>query len=389
MTTEFAADSSSLLLPVAPRRPVLLNDEGSFFVLDGGMGREIERRGGPFQQPEWSALSLMEQPDIVQDVHLSFLSAGAQAIITNTYAVVPFHIGQERYDRESKRLLQLAVQLAMNARNEYCGSQQQQQSNKPLVLGSIPPICGSYQPELFDPKQCGPIIDDFMCAYTARHPEQQQQQQKQQDGKEHGSAEVDGIVLETIGSSEEARFCLERVLNKFKYKKRIWLSFCLTVEYGYDQPPHLVSGEKLSAAVRSLSDLMSKVEVVCVNCCDMRLIAPALKELKQVLEEIQQQQQKDTATAAATIPYIGAYPNAFTIPPPDAANLTLRPVDYNITPDAFKNMAQEWIHDAGAKVIGGCCGVSPDHIRALSSLQKEMHTKMKGEGGGDGNNDDT
>ena len=47
-------------------------------ILDGGMGRELHRRGAPFRQPEWSALALMEAPDIVRETHLDFLQAGAQ-----------------------------------------------------------------------------------------------------------------------------------------------------------------------------------------------------------------------------------------------------------------------------------------------------------------------
>jgi S-methylmethionine-dependent homocysteine/selenocysteine methylase len=68
-------------------------------------GQEIERCHGPFRQPEWSALALYEDPSLVQHVHESFLQAGATAITTNSSAIVPFHIGKERYQRDGKRLL--------------------------------------------------------------------------------------------------------------------------------------------------------------------------------------------------------------------------------------------------------------------------------------------
>lgn len=70
-------------------------------ILDGGMGRELHRRGAPFRQPEWSALALMETPEIVRETHLDFLRAGAQVVTTNSYALVPFHIGQERFDAQA------------------------------------------------------------------------------------------------------------------------------------------------------------------------------------------------------------------------------------------------------------------------------------------------
>ena len=52
-------------------------------ILDGGFGRELARRGAPFRQPEWSALALTEAPDIVKQVHLDFIRAGAEVITTN------------------------------------------------------------------------------------------------------------------------------------------------------------------------------------------------------------------------------------------------------------------------------------------------------------------
>ncbi|MGL5556097.1 MAG: homocysteine S-methyltransferase family protein, partial [Aeromonas veronii] len=50
------------------------------WVLDGGMGRELARRGAPFRQPEWSALALMEAPETVRDVHQAYVASGARVI---------------------------------------------------------------------------------------------------------------------------------------------------------------------------------------------------------------------------------------------------------------------------------------------------------------------
>ena len=61
------------------------------------MGRELQRIGAPFRQPEWSALALIEAPAKVAQVHASFAAAGAQILTTNSYALVPFHLGAERF----------------------------------------------------------------------------------------------------------------------------------------------------------------------------------------------------------------------------------------------------------------------------------------------------
>jgi S-methylmethionine-dependent homocysteine/selenocysteine methylase len=73
-------------------------------ILDGGTGRELARRGAPFRQPEWSALALMEAPDFVSAVHQSYVEAGADVITTNSYALVPFHIGADRFAAEGAAL---------------------------------------------------------------------------------------------------------------------------------------------------------------------------------------------------------------------------------------------------------------------------------------------
>lgn len=77
---------------------------GRVTILDGGMGRELERRGAPFKQPEWSALALMKAPGIVKEVHKDFIRNGAGVISTNSYALVPFHIGEELLQNEGRAL---------------------------------------------------------------------------------------------------------------------------------------------------------------------------------------------------------------------------------------------------------------------------------------------
>ena len=85
-------------------------------ILDGGMGRYLKEIGAPFEQPEWSALALMEEPSAVSQAHNAFIDAGAQIITTNSYAVVPFHIGEERFSQRGAELLALAGKLARDVK---------------------------------------------------------------------------------------------------------------------------------------------------------------------------------------------------------------------------------------------------------------------------------
>jgi len=76
----------------------------TFTLLDGGMSRELMRVGAPFRQPEWSALALLDGPEWVARVHRSFVDAGADVLTTNSYAVVPFHLGEERFAERGREL---------------------------------------------------------------------------------------------------------------------------------------------------------------------------------------------------------------------------------------------------------------------------------------------
>ena len=88
-------------------------------ILDGGMGREIKIRGLPFKQPDWSALVITEKPEAITDIHCDFIDQGAQIITTNTYAVVPFHIGEEKFMKKGQEMIVVACQMAKNAREKY------------------------------------------------------------------------------------------------------------------------------------------------------------------------------------------------------------------------------------------------------------------------------
>src|SRR5215510_13921678 len=107
----------------------------TFTILDGGMGRELHRAGAPCRQPEWSALALMLAPETVTEAHQRFVEAGAEVITTNTYALVPFHIGDAKFKAEGQKLADLAGKLARHAAAGAKG--------KVLVAGSIPPLFGS------------------------------------------------------------------------------------------------------------------------------------------------------------------------------------------------------------------------------------------------------
>lgn len=292
-------------------------------ILDGGMSRELMRLNAPFRQPEWSALSLYEKPSAVQQVHENFIQSGAEIITTNSYAVVPFHIGDQRFIADGKMLADLAGRLAKQAVKN---------SQKDVkIAGSLPPLFGSYRPDLFQAdkvKETAQPLIDGLVPY------------------------VDFWLCETQSAIIEP----QSIKPLLPDNRPLWVSFTLTD----DEPtpaPQLRSGESVKMAVEKMIEL--GVQAILFNCCQPEVITEALNITRQTL----------AAHQAAHI-QIGAYANAFAPQPKDAtANDGLDEVRPDLDPQAYLTWAQKWA-DCGATIIGGCCGIGLEHIQALSANLK-------------------
>lgn len=287
-------------------------------VLDGGMGRELQRSGAPFRQPEWSALALSEAPEAVVGVHAAFIAAGAQVITSNSYAVVPFHIGEERFAQEGLKLATVAGQLARRAANA---------SAQPVqVAGSLPPLFGSYRPDLFQPQRVAEVLKPLL---------------------EGLAPNVDLWLAETQSSIAEVRAIHSHLPAD---GKPFWVSFTLQDE-DVDSVPRLRSGEPVADAVEAVAKL--GVAALLFNCSQPEVIGAALDVARSIIEA----RQADIA--------IGAYANAF---PPQSkqatANDGLDELREDLDPPGYLAWARDW-RGRGASLIGGCCGIGPEHITQI------------------------
>ena len=111
----------------------------SVTVLDGGMGQELLRRSGRKPTPLWSTQVLMDEPELVQQVHANFFAAGAQIATTNTYALLPDRLEKYGGSDQFEALMARALDVAEAAR-DAAGSGQ--------IAGSIGPLEASYRPDL-------------------------------------------------------------------------------------------------------------------------------------------------------------------------------------------------------------------------------------------------
>ncbi|WP_295471485.1 homocysteine S-methyltransferase family protein [uncultured Pseudomonas sp.] len=293
--------------------------QASTVILDGGMGRELQRRGAPFRQPEWSALALTESPQAVVAVHAAYIQAGAQVITANSYAVVPFHIGEERFAREGQALAVTAGQLARQAADAVGG--------RVLVAGSLPPLFGSYRPDLFDASRAAQVLQPLVTG-LAPH--------------------VDLWLAETQSSIIEARTIRAGLPAD---GKPFWLSFTLQDE-DVDDTPRLRSGEPVADAARAAAELGAAT--LLFNCSQPEVIGAAIDTARAVFAELNVQIG------------VGAYANAFPPQPKDAtANDGLDELREDLDPQGYQQWAADWVK-RGATHIGGCCGIGPEHIEVLA-----------------------
>ncbi|SHO46698.1 homocysteine S-methyltransferase family protein [Desulfopila aestuarii] len=292
-------------------------------LLDGGMGRELLRIGAPFRQPEWSALSLIEAPDLVRKVHESFAAAGSDILTTSNYAVVPFHIGENRFSTEGNKLTALSGQLARQAASSFgC-----------KVAGSIPPIFGSYRPDFFVPKRAPALLKIIIDAL---------------------SPHVDIWLAETTSSISKAQAVAEALAGD---NRPLWISFTLLDgRESQKDIPRLRSNQKVSNAVNSAVELGASA--ILFNCSQPEVMSPAIdtaiRELKRLKVDLP----------------IGVYANAFpAIQKVAQANSTIQEIRPDLDPAGYLTFVDTWCR-LGATIIGGCCGIGPEHIATLHESLK-------------------
>jgi S-methylmethionine-dependent homocysteine/selenocysteine methylase len=295
---------------------------GDIRILDGGMSRELQRLGAQLKQPEWSALALIDAPDIVRQVHAEFIEAGADVVTTNSYALVPFHIGEERFQKEGASLIALSGKLAREAADAS--------GRKVTVAGGLPPIFGSYEPQNFDPAR----VQDYLKVLV-----------------KNLGPHVDVWLGETLSLIAEGDAVREAVAET---GKPFWVSFTLNDDAAQvdGNEPQLRSGETVRAAAEWAAG--SGAAALLFNCSKPEVMKAAVETAASVF--------KDKGVSID----IGVYANAFEGEQGDsAANEGLHGTRADLTDDAYSRFACEWA-DAGATMIGGCCGIGAAHIHTVA-----------------------
>lgn len=282
---------------------------GSPLLLDGAMGTELQRRGVLTRLPLWSVHGLLNQPDLVREIHRDYIRAGAEIITTNTFRSTRRALGKVGFASRARDLTGLAVQLAHEARDrEAC--------HPVWIAGSVAPLEDCYEPSLVPDTE------------TARADHRQLIEHLTDAG-------VDLILIETMNTIREAEAALVEA-------KAVHLP--VLVSFACDADGRILSGETFQDAIAALSPL--RPDAFLINCTSVPLIAKGLRSLR-----------------AATSNPIGAYANIGFADPQLGWRFAT-----SHTCDEYTAAARQWI-EIGARIIGGCCGTTPEHIRALCGLR--------------------
>jgi S-methylmethionine-dependent homocysteine/selenocysteine methylase len=293
-----------------------------FTILDGGMGRLLERLGAPFRLPEWSALSLIEAPHFVTRAHTAFADSGADIITTNSYGLVPHMIGRDRFEKEGSALADRAGRLARAVADQAPGDIR--------VAGSLPPLFESYRPGNFKPDEAPRILESLVTG-LAPH--------------------IDLWLIETQSSTAEALTALAAVRNS---RLPIFVSYTLKDEDGRAGPPELRSGEPVADVVALTVE--AGASGILFNCSQPEVMGEALVAARKAI-----------AASGNRKVELGVYANAFLPEPPsDTPYAGISEIRKDLDPENYLKWVRLWV-EKGATIVGGCCGIGPEHISAIKA----------------------
>jgi len=300
------------------------------FLLDGAMGTELIARG--VEAGRCNDYLNIGSPDIILDIHRSYLKAGSDAILTNTFGANRFALARHGLIDKVEKINLAGAQIARRAAGQ-----------KSYVLGDIGPS-GDFLEPLGNLKP-----QDLKDAFT-------QQAKALLDGG------VDGFIIETMTALDEATIAVEAV--KSVSNMPVFVSFA------FDRTSNdfrTMMGIDVEAAVSKASSL--DIDAVGFNCGTATL-DEYIKLAGKYVATINALEKK-RATSKACPEQSRGEQRATIFAEPNAGKPEL--IDgkavYKVTPEDFVAAAEK-IHSAGVNIIGGCCGTGPAHIAATAKRLK-------------------
>ena len=287
-----------------------LQGEGAPLVIDGGMGTELERNGVPMDESVWSARAMISHPELVRAVHERFIRAGAEVILTNTFSAARHMLEPAGSGDQTVSVNQRAVELAMQARDEAA-------SWPVAIAGSI---CEWVSAE--NSRWCRPRA----LADSVR-----------EQAEILASSGVDLIAFEMCQTLEHSCACIEAALE---FDLPLWIGVSARTHPRQDR---LAVFDYPEYDFAELVEAVSGYPVMILNVMHSPVndVSAAIDVVKQYWEGP-----------------VGVYPESGVFEAPHWCFVDV------VSPDALAELAIEWVDDR-VRLVGGCCGLGPEHIAAL------------------------
>ena len=303
-------------------------------ILDGAMGTMIQRhkleeeayRGDRFA--DWHCdlkgnndLLSLTQPAIIREIHQAYLEAGADILETNTFNANRISMADYDMEQLSREINLASARLAREAAD--AASTPDRPRFVAGVLGPTNRTC-SLSPDVNDPGFRSVTFDDLVEAYG-----------EAASGLIEGGAQI--LLVETIFDTLNAKaaiFALEQLFEREKFRLPIMISGTIT-----DASGRTLSGQTTEAFYNSLRH--ASPLSIGLNCA----LGP--DQLRQYVEEL----------ARISETFVSAHPNA---------GLPNEFGQYDLGPGEMAGQIDEWAGSGFLNIVGGCCGTSPDHIRAIA-----------------------
>jgi 5-methyltetrahydrofolate--homocysteine methyltransferase len=305
-------------------------------ILDGAMGTMIQRfklnetqyRGERFKDFHKDVkgnneLLSLTRPDVIQDIHESYLAAGADMLETNTFGATT--VAQADYD-----MAELAIEMNYeSARLARAACDKFSTPDKPrFVVGTLGPTpkTASISPDVNDPGARNTNFEELRKAYY-----------EQTEALVKGGSDV--LLVETIFDTLNAKAALFAIDEYFDNSgERLPLIISGTVT---DASGRILSGQTVTAFWHSVRH--AQPLAIGLNCAlGATLMRPYIQELARVAGDT----------------YISCYPNAG-LPNP------MSDTGFDETPDVTSRLLREFAQEGLVNIVGGCCGTTPEHIGAI------------------------
>ena len=293
-------------------------------VLDGAFATELEARGFSVNDALWSAKALFERPDLVREVHLDYLRAGADVVTSASYqATVEGFMKRGFSKEEAAALIQKSIQLAQEARDLYL-AEREGNGRVPFVAASVGPY-GAYLADGSEYRGDYGIDEDVLVAF---HAERLALLAK---------AKPDLLACETIPSLVEAR-AIVRALRQEDIRIPAWFSFSCR------NGAEISDGTRIAECARFLNNV-SEASAIGLNCTAPQYVESLIGEIRR-----------------ETTKPIVVYPNS-------GETYDASDKSWHGAAEDFGTIARRW-RTAGARLIGGCCRTTPREIADIAAWAK-------------------